>query len=61
MKGWAKSKVLTSSLSPGGEAHSRRRSLKLWTTEDGRMEGRQTDAGAWVYYKLTCESSAQVS
>ena len=26
------------------------------TTDDGR-----TDAGSWVYYKLTCEPSAQVS
>ena len=33
-----------------------RRSLKLWTDD-----GRTTDARAWVYYKLTCESSAQVS
>ena len=24
-------------------------------------DGRRTDAGAWVYYKLTCEHSAQVS
>ena len=31
--------------------------LKWWTTTDGRT----TDAGAWVYYKLTCEPSAQVS
>ena len=28
-----------------------------WTTTDDV----QTDAGAWVYYKLTCEPSAQVS
>ena len=27
---------------------------------DGRRR-RRTDAGAWVYYKLTCEPSAQVS
>ena len=24
-------------------------------------DGRRTDDGAWVYYKLTCEPSAQVS
>ena len=24
-------------------------------------DGRRTDAGSWVYYKLTCEPSAQVS
>ena len=24
-------------------------------------DGRRTDAGAWVYYKLTCEPAAQVS
>ena len=35
-----------------------RGSLKLWTTDD---DGRRTDAEAWVYYKLTCEPSAQVS
>ena len=29
---------------------------------DGRRnDGRRTDDGAWVYYKLTCEPSAQVS
>ena len=28
------------------------------TDDDGR---RRTDAGAWVYYKLTCEPLAQVS
>ena len=37
----------------------------LWNCErrtDGRTtDDRQTDAGAWVYYKLTCEPSAQVS
>ena len=34
----------------------RRRSLKLWTPTDGcRIPYRRTDAGAWVYYKLTCE------
>ena len=32
---------------------------KMWTTTDD--EGRRTDAGPWVYYKLTFESSAQVS
>ena len=36
----------------------RRRCLKLWTTTDN--DG-QTDAGPWVYYKLTFEPSAQVS
>ena len=30
-------------------------------TDDGRTDGRRTDTGAWVYYKLTCEPSAQVS
>ena len=30
----------------------RRRSLKLWTMDDGRMDGR-TDAGSWPSYKLT--------
>ena len=29
--------------------------------DDGRTDGRRTDAGAWVYYKLTYEPSAQVS
>ena len=34
----------------------KRRSLKLWTPTDGRrMPDGRTDAGAWVYYKLTCE------
>ena len=28
------------------------------TTNDGR---KTTDSGAWLYYKLTCELSAQVS
>ena len=29
--------------------------------DDGRTDGRRTDAGACVYYKLTYEPSAQVS
>ena len=29
--------------------------------DDGRTTDRQTDAGAWVYYKLTYEPSAQVN
>ena len=42
-----------------GKRFRRRKCLKMWTTtydEDGR-----TDAGAWVYYKLTYEPLAQVS
>ena len=35
----------------------RRRCLKMWTDDDGRMP----DAGPLVYYKLTNEPSAQVS
>ena len=30
-------------------------------TDDGRTDGRTTDAGPLVYYKLTYEPSAQVS
>ena len=36
----------------------------LEIVDNGRMmkdEGQTTDAEAWVYYKLTCEPSAQVS
>ena len=29
--------------------------------DDRRTDDGRTDAGAWVYYKLTYESSAQVS
>ena len=35
----------------------------MWTTDDdGRtMDGRRTDAGPWVYYKLNYEILAKVS
>ena len=34
--------------------------FEIVDNDDGQREGR-TDAGAWVYYKLTYEPSTQVS
>ena len=42
-------KISTRSAKP----FQRRRSLKLWTTDDGRTTDGRTDAGSWPSYKLT--------